>query len=334
MSALLQHKSWDHKISLISEISPKIGPIYILFHTQLKILKNYLDENLKKSFIQKAKTTVEFSILFIPKKDGKLRLCVNYRKLNTIMIKDKYLLPNIRKFQNHLIGAKWFIKLDLREAYNLIRIKKSNKWKTVFRTQYKIYKYQIILFGLINAPVTCQTLINNTLAEYLDIYVVIYLDNILIYSENLKDYQRHVENVLERFLAKQLRYRSEKYEFHKKEVDFLGFVVRIDRIKIDLEKIQRILDWPEPKNLKNLQRFLGFGNFNRQFINGYSLIILSLMELTKKNILFIWTTLCQETFDRFKKTFITVSYLILFISDKPVRIEIDTSDKSIEVCLL
>ena len=125
--ALSQYKSWDHKISLMLEISSKIGPIYTLFYTQLETLRNYLDKNLKKGFIREAKTTVGFLILFVLKKDGKFRLCVNYRKLNTITIKDKYPLPNIGKFQDCLTGAKWFIKLDLREAYNLVRIKKNDE---------------------------------------------------------------------------------------------------------------------------------------------------------------------------------------------------------------
>ena len=124
ISILSQYKSWDHKISLMSEILSKIGPIYTLFYIQLKTLRNYLDKNLKKNFIWKAKTIAEFLILFVPKKNGKLKLYVDYRKLNVIMIKDKYLLLNIKKLQNYLNGVKWFIKLDLRETYNLIKIKK------------------------------------------------------------------------------------------------------------------------------------------------------------------------------------------------------------------
>ena len=318
----------------MSEILSKIGPIYTLFHTQLETLRNYLDKNLKKNFIRKAKTIAEFFILFILKKDEKLRLCVNYRKLNTITIKNKYSLPNIKKLQDHLAEIKQFIKLDLYGTYNLIKIKEDDEQKTVFRTQYRIYKYQVISFGLINTPTTCQILINNILAGYLDIYTVAYLDDILIYSKNLKDYRRHIKDVLEQLLIRQLRCKSEKCEFYKKEVDFLRFIVRINKIKINPGKIQKILDWSKPRNLKNLQGFLGFGNFNRRFISGYSLIILSLMELIKKNILFIWITFCQKVFNNLKKIFIIAPYLMLFTSNKSVRIETNTSDKDIEVYLL
>ena len=127
MSALSQHKSWNHEISLMSKILSKIGPIYTLSYTELETLRSYLDKNLKKSFIREAKIIVEFSILFVPKKDKKLRLYVNYRRLNTIMIKNKYPLSNIKKLQDYLTGAKWFIKLDLREVYNLVRIKEDDE---------------------------------------------------------------------------------------------------------------------------------------------------------------------------------------------------------------
>ena len=151
---LSQYKSWDYKILLILRILPKIEPIYILFHTQLETLRNYLDENLKKNFIQKAKTVTGFPILFIPKKDRRLRLYIDYRKLNVITIKNKYPLSNIEKFQDYLIRAKWFTKLDLHKAYNLVRIKEEDKWKITFKICYRIYKYQIILFRLINTSVT------------------------------------------------------------------------------------------------------------------------------------------------------------------------------------
>ena len=137
------------------KIFSKIRPIYILFYTELETLRNYLDKNLKKNFIREVKMTAEFLILFILKKDGKLRLCMNYRKLNVITVKDKYLLLNIGKLQDYLVRTKWFIKLDLCGIYNLIRIKENDEWKTVFRIRYGIYKYQIILFGLINASIIC-----------------------------------------------------------------------------------------------------------------------------------------------------------------------------------
>ena len=191
-----------------------------------------------------------------------------------------------------------------------------------------------MLFRLINISTTYQILINNILIGYLDIYAVTYLDNIFIYLKSLEDYWKHIENVLERLLVRRLRYKSEKYKFHRKKIDFLRFIIGIDGIRIDPKKIQRILDWPKSENLKNLQEFLGFGNFNRRFINKYLFIILLLMKLIKKNILFIWIILYQKIFNKFKRAFIIVLYLILFISDKSIKIETDASDKDIEIYFL
>ena len=130
-----------------------------------------------------------------------------------------------------------------------------------------------------------------------------------------------------------MRYKLEKCEFYKKEVDFLEFIIRTNRIKIDPKKIQKVFNWPKPRNLKDLQGFLGFGNFNRQFISRYLLIILLLIKLIKKNILFIWTIFCQKIFNKFKKVFTTVLYLIFFILDKPIRIKTNILDKDIEIYL-
>ena len=191
-----------------------------------------------------------------------------------------------------------------------------------------------MFFRLINASTIYQILINNISVRYLDIYAVTYLDNILIYSKNLKNHWRYVKDILEWLLIRQLRYKSEKYEFHRKKVDFLGFIMGINKIKINSEKIRKVLDWSELRNLKKLQRFLGFGNFNRRFISKYLFIILLLIELIKKDILFIWIIFYQKIFNKLKRVFIIVSYLILFISDRSVRIETNISDKDLGTCLL
>ena len=135
-----------------------------------------------KGFIRKSESPAGFPILFVPEKDGKLRLCVDYRRLNDITVKNRYLLPNISELQDRLSGAKFFTALDLRGAYNLIRMKKGEEWKTAFRTRYSHYEYMVMPFGLTNAPAVCQALINNVLWEHLDITVVAYLDDILVYS--------------------------------------------------------------------------------------------------------------------------------------------------------
>ena len=150
-----KHQPWDYKIELETGKAPIFGPIYVLSEKELKVLRGYLDENLKKGFIRESKSPVGYPILFAPKKDGSLRLYVDYRKLNDITIKNRYPLPNIGELQDRLGKAKIFTKLDLKGAYNLIRIKEGEEWKTAFRTRYSHYKYLVMPFGLTNVPATC-----------------------------------------------------------------------------------------------------------------------------------------------------------------------------------
>ncbi len=214
--------------------------IYILSEKKLLTLCKYLAENEKKKFIRKFQLRAEYSILFIFKKDGELRLYIDYRKLNNITIKNCYLLLNISKLQNRLFGAKYFIKLDLQKAYNQIRIKTEEKWKTAFCTRYKLYEYLIMLFGLTNVSAICQKVINNILQQYLNIFVIAYLDNIIIYSETLKQYIQHIFQILECLNKRNLYLKSEKCKFYREEVDFLEFIVEQHKIRIDLKKLETV----------------------------------------------------------------------------------------------
>lgn len=161
------------------------------------MLREYLDENLAKGFIRKSESLTGYPILFAPKKDGTLRLYVDYRKLNDITVKNRYPLPNIGELQDRITGANWFTKIDLKGAYNLICMKEGEEWKTAFRTRYRHYKYLVMPFELTNAPATCQMMINDTLREYLDTTTVAYLDDILIYTTgSLRQHVKDVGNIL------------------------------------------------------------------------------------------------------------------------------------------
>ncbi|OAQ63783.1 pol protein [Purpureocillium lilacinum] len=188
-TGLPEHSRWDHEIRLEPGSKPRIHKIYPLNEEKTKALKEYLAENLKKGYIRPSTSPAGFPILFVPKKNGKLRMCVDYRQLNNITIKNRYPLPLITELQDKLHGAKYFTTLDLKGAYNLIRIKEGEEWKTAFRTRQGLYEYLVMPFGLTNAPASFQTMINDVLREYLDIFVVIYLDDILIFSENLEKHR-------------------------------------------------------------------------------------------------------------------------------------------------
>jgi len=331
--ALPTHQPWDHEIKLEPGKKPTFGPIYALSEKELQTLRQYLDENLKKGFIQKSESPAGYPILFVPKKDGGLRLCVDYRKLNDITVKNRYPLPNIKELQDRLQGAQWFTKLDLRGAYNLIRMKKGEEWKTAFRTRYGHYEYKVMPFGLTNAPATCQMMINDTLRAHLDHFAIAYLDDILIYSRTESQHIKHVKKILDCLQERRLQLKPEKCEFHKKEVDFLGFLVGVEGIRMDPSKIQSIKEWPQPRNVKDVQGFLGFANYNRQFIESYSKKALPLTNLTKKDTPFIWGKPQEQAFDSLRDACMSNPVLKLFDPTKPIRIETDASDLAVGACL-
>ena len=272
----------DHKIEFIPGAShPTSGAIYKLSHTELQELKKYIEENLKKGFIRQSKSPCAAPILFAKKKDGTLRLCVDYRALNKVTIKNRYPLPLISETLDQLKGAKYFTKLDLRGAYNLIRIAEGDEWKTAFRTRYGLFEYLVMPFGLTNAPATFQTYMNDTLREYLDRFCVVYLDDILIYSKTLEEHRKHVRMVLERLQEAKLYLKAKKCEFTTQRTEFLGYVITPEGIDMDKSKVMAILEWPEPETITQLRGFLGLANYYRRFVKNYSKVAKPLTDCLK-----------------------------------------------------
>ena len=332
-AALPIHQPWDHEIRLEQGKQPTFGPIYALSEKELGTLRKYLDENMKKGFIQKSESPAGYPILFVPKKDGSLRLCVDYRKLNDITIKNRYPLPNISELQDRLSEAKIFTALDLRGAYNLIRMKAGEEWKTAFRTRYGHYEYKVMPFGLTNAPATCQQMINDALRDLLDVTVVAYLDDILIYSKDPAKHESHVKQVLERLANYKLRLKPEKCEWSKEEVKFLGFMIGKNSIRIDPAKLAAVKEWNQPTNVKEVQSFLGFVNYNRKFIKHFSQIGAPLHNLTRKDKPFVWDDKCETAFQKLITACTSEPVLCMFNPKKPIRIETDASDLAIGGCL-
>ena len=227
---------------------PPYGPLYNLSNTELKVLREYLDDALAKGWIRHSVSPAGAPILFVPKKDGGLRLCVDYQGLNQVTIKNRHPLPLISETLDRLSGAKVFSKLDLKDAYHCIRICKGDEWKTAFRTQYGHFEYMVMPFGLANAPATFQAYINKALAGLVDIFCVVYLDDILIYSKSIDDHKEHVMQILERLRTFQLYANPKKCEFSTTKVEFLGFIILTDGISMDPRRVEAIRDWPVPKS--------------------------------------------------------------------------------------
>ncbi|THH20970.1 hypothetical protein EUX98_g8482 [Antrodiella citrinella] len=245
------HREYDLKIETENNSVPPLGYIYSLPPAELSALRKFIDQNLKSGFIYPSKSTHGAPILFAKKKDGSLRLCVDYRGLNRITRKDRYPLPLIADLLDAPAKARVYTKLDLCHAYHLLR-------------------WRVVPEGLTNAPAAFQRFVNSIFADMLDVCVIVYLDDVLVYSENPDDHQQHVAEVLRRLRKHGLYCKLSKCEFGVTTTEYLGYILSPDGLSMAADKVQVIQDWPVLRKVKDVQSFLGFCNFYRQFIPSYS----------------------------------------------------------------
>jgi hypothetical protein len=191
-------------------------------------------------------------IHFMQKKDGSLRLCVDYHGLNAMMVKDHILLPLIGEALDRLAKATIYTKLDVKDAYHNLRIAEGDEWKTAFRTKYGLYEYLVMPFRLTNAPASFQQWMNEILSDYLDVFCIAYLDDILIYLDNLEQYCQHVKMILRRVEEVGLTLKASKCEFHTNRTEYLGYIILPMGIEMDLEKVEAVAEWKEPANVKGI----------------------------------------------------------------------------------
>lgn len=322
------HRYVDHEIPLVPDARPPFGPLYSMSTKELQVLKDYLDENLSKGFIRASSSSAAAPVLFVRKADGSIRVCVDYRALNDLTIKNRYPLPLISETLQRLSQAKIITRQDLRWAYNLIRIKKGGEWKTAFRTRYGLFEYLVMPFGLTNAPATCQQFVNDVLRQFLDVFCVCYLDDIMIYSQDPLEHVTHVRMVLEKLREAGLYVKGEKCEFHTEETAFLGFIVGKNGISMDPAKVEAVKKWESPRNVHDLQQFLGFANFYRRFIKAYSKLCHPFYKLLQKDTPWSWgpDSHAQRTFERLKTAFCEAPILRHFDPELPIIMETDASD--------
>ena len=307
--SLPRHQPYDLAIQIKPNKIPPLGPIYLLSTLELQTLQEFLEENTKTSIICPSKSPYGAPVLFVKKKDGILHLCIDYRGLNQITYKDWYPIPLLNNLLDAPIKARVYSKIDLKSAYHLVHIAKGDEWKTTFHTRYGSFEWLMMPFGLSNAPSAFQRFMNKVFSDLLNIFVVIYLDDILIYSNNLIDHKKHVKEVLRRLRDNGLYASSTKCIFHQEKIEFLGFVLGLDGLRMDESKVQTIQGWPTPHWMKDMQSFLGFANFYRRFISNYTDVSAPLTCLTQKNKPWSWTTDCQVAFDDLKRAFTTAPIL-------------------------
>ncbi|KAJ1596992.1 hypothetical protein NDA14_002766 [Ustilago hordei] len=329
---LPHHTEHDLHLELIEGGKPPQGPLYLKGPKEMSELRRYLDENLEKGFIRPSKSPARSPVLFVPKKDGGLRLCVDYRGLNEITVKNRAPLPLIEEQLFLLRKARIYTKLDLRAAYNLIQIAKGDEWKTAFGTQLGLYEYLVMPFGLANAPAHFQSFINDIFRDIIGVYVVVYLDDFLIFSDTEEVHVKHVTEVLTRLRSNRLFAKLSKCEFHTKTVEFLGYIIKPTGIEMDPEKVRTVKEWPMPESIHDIQRFLGFANFYRRFIAHFARIAKPLTALVKPIERFKKFELpeeAQQAFHKLIQAFTSAGVLQHFDYHLPTRLETDASDFAI-----
>ena len=315
----------DLRIDLLPGKQPPWGPVYRLTQEEEKTLREYITDLLARGVIRPSTSSCSAPVLFAPKKDGTLRLCIDYRGLNAITKKNRYPLPLIEDVIHSMRGSKIFTKLDLRDAYHNIRIAAGDEWKTAFRTKYGLFEYTCVPFGLANAPPTFQAFVDTVFGDLLYKAVVVYLDNILIYSCNEVEHQELVTDVLRRLKKNHLYAKLSKCEFHKASVEFLGHLISADGIRMDPAKVSSITEWPVPSCSRDVQAFLGLANYYRTFVSNFSNVAVPLTELLKKDVKFEWTSQHQHAFATLKRKFAEEVILAYPNPDKPFIVETDAS---------
>ncbi|CEL62321.1 Retrotransposable element Tf2 155 kDa protein type 1 OS=Schizosaccharomyces pombe (strain 972 / ATCC 24843) GN=Tf2-1 PE=4 SV=1 [Rhizoctonia solani AG-1 IB] len=318
------HRHYDIGIELTDE-GPLNSPLYSMTDAESVTLKEWLEAELKAGKIRPSKSSISSPVMFVPKKDGSRRLVVDYRRLNNRTKKNVYPLPRPDDLMSKLRGAKIFTKLDLRWGYNNVRVKEGDEWKTAFRTKYGLFESLVMTFGLTNAPAAFQYFMNDLFQDLLDVYVIIYLDDILIFSKNEAEHEFHVHEVLQRLETAQLFCKGSKCEFHRTRVEYLGIIVSDQGFSLDKLKIQAVQEWPIPTTVKQVQSFLGFANFLRRFVANFSHMARPLHNLVKKETSWKWTEKEQAAFEGLKQAITEAPVLAHANPDKPYFLETDAS---------
>jgi hypothetical protein len=319
----------DRDTEFVIELQPGTAPIskrpYCMPSNELVELKIQLQDLLDKGFIHPSASPWGYPALYVKKKDNSLRLCVDYRSLNAVTIKNKYPLPRIDILFDQLAGAKVFSKIDLHSGYHQIKIRPSDIPKTAFSTRYGLYEYLVMSFGLTNAPAYFMYLMNSVFMPELDEFVVVFIDDILIYSKNLENHAGHLDVVLQRLRDHRLYAKFSKYEFWLDTVKFLDHIISSNSISVDPSKVQEVLDWKPPTSVYQIRSFLGLAGYYRCFTPDFSRIAKPMTVLLKKGVKFSWNEKCEEAFHTLRAHLTTAPVLAQPDNSKPFDICCDAS---------
>ncbi|GKC40534.1 putative reverse transcriptase domain-containing protein [Tanacetum coccineum] len=276
------------KIDLVPGAAPVTRAPYRLAPSEMKELSEQLKELLEKGFIRSSSSPWGAPVLFVKKKDGSFRICIDYRELNKLTVKNRYPLPRIDDLFDQLQGSSVYSKIDLRSGYHQFRVREDDIPINAFRTRYGHYEFHVMSFGLTNAPAVFMDLMNRVCKPYLDKFVIIFIDDILIYSKSKEEHSEHLKIILNLLKKEKLYAKFSKCDFGLESVQFLGHVINSEGVHVDPAKIEAIKNWPAPTSLTEVRQFIRLAGYYRRFIEGFSLIAKPLTKLTQKNKKFEW----------------------------------------------
>jgi hypothetical protein len=290
----------DRDIEFVIEVKPSTAPIYKtpyrMATPEFAELKQHIMELLEKGFIYPSSSPWGAPVIFVLKKDGTQRLCVNYHALNEVTIKNKYMLPRIDDLFDQLCGACVFSKINLQSGYHQLKIREWKKRKTAFILRYGLHKYVVMLFGFTNAPAYFMYLMNKVFMEYQDKFVVVFIGDILVYSRSEEEHEDHLRLVFQNLRDHKLYAKLSKCEFWLKQVAFLGHIVSKGGISANPSKIQDVLSWNTPASVSDILSFLGSARYYQRFIEGLLKIGKPMTELLEKGKKFMRTSACEASF--------------------------------------
>ncbi|XP_019183954.1 PREDICTED: uncharacterized protein LOC109178857 [Ipomoea nil] len=327
------HRPFDHEIPLIPSTKPVNIKPYRYSYLQKNIIEKMVEEMLSAGIITPSTSSFASPVLLVPKKDNSWRFCIDYRALNEITIKNKFPIPLVEDLFSELASAKVFTKLDLRSGYHQVRMKKGEEHKTAFKTHQGLYEFIVMPFGLTNAPATFQALMNFVFKSLIRKSVLVFFDDILVYSSSFEDHWRDLREVLGIMKDHQLLAKMSKCTFATSEVEYLGHIISEHGLKTDPAKLTAVAAWPKPTSVKGLRGFLGLTGYYRRFIKAYGTISRPLTNMLKKDA-FQWSNESEVAFEELKKALCTAPVLTLPDFNKEFVVEADACYKGMGAVLM